>query len=375
MPPDYVFPFENEEIDVLRSAMKANPHDARAPYYLGNVLYDRQPEEATRAWEIQALDPSFAITHRNLATAYMHQASGADIDKAIAELEKAVSENKKYALHFTELDELYEQAGVPVEKRLKLFQANAAVVAQRDDALNRFIALQIAAGDLDDAIKTMTTHTFAVAEGANLNVSEHWTDAHILSAQAEIQAKHYTDALADLQAAATIPMNLPMSVGYGSTSGNPRYAELDYWTGAAYKGSGDAQKAAEFWRQAIAPAQRSTAMAASAAGNVQVDRRSQAFYQGLAYQELGQPEKAQEVFRGLVQLGQSDLQQPAARRTGQGRSGSAGSSRMLTANAHYLEGLGDLGLKDQTAARDELQQAVQISPDLLGARTALANIQ
>ena len=48
---------------------------------------------------------------------------------------------------------------------------------------------------------------------------------------------------------------------------------------------------------------------------------------------------------------------------------------MLTANAHYLEGLGDLGLKDQTAARDELQQAVQISPDLLGARTALANIQ
>ena len=225
MPPDYVFPFENEEIDVLRSAMKANPHDARAPYYLGNVLYDRQPEEATRAWEMsEALDPSFAITHRNLATAYMHQASGADIDKAIAELEKAVSENKKYALHFTELDELYEQAGVPVEKRLKLFQANAAVVAQRDDALNRFIALQIAAGDLDDAIKTMTTHTFAVAEGANLNVSEHWTDAHILRAQAEIQAKHYTDALADLQAAATIPMNLPMSVGYGSTSGNPRYA-------------------------------------------------------------------------------------------------------------------------------------------------------
>jgi tetratricopeptide (TPR) repeat protein len=107
-----------------------------------------------------------------------------------------------------------------------------------------------------------------------------------------------------------------------------------------------------------------------------VDRRSQAYYQGLAYQELGQPEKAQELFRGLVQLGQNQLLQPApARGTRVGRPFSDGSSRMLTANAHYLEGLGDLGLKDRTAARAELQQAVQISPDLLGARTALASIQ
>ena len=48
MPPDYVFPFQNEEIDVLRQAMRANPRDARAPYYLGNLLYDWQPEEATQ---------------------------------------------------------------------------------------------------------------------------------------------------------------------------------------------------------------------------------------------------------------------------------------------------------------------------------------
>jgi len=102
MPPDYVFPFQSEAIDVLRSAIEANPRDARATYYLGNLLYDRQPEEATRLWEASAaLDPSFAITHRNLATAYMHQASGADINKAIAQLEQAVSLEHKYALHLS----------------------------------------------------------------------------------------------------------------------------------------------------------------------------------------------------------------------------------------------------------------------------------
>ena len=57
MPPDYVFPFQAEVIDVLRAAMKANPRDARAPYYLGNLLYDWQPEEAARLWEASgALD-------------------------------------------------------------------------------------------------------------------------------------------------------------------------------------------------------------------------------------------------------------------------------------------------------------------------------
>ena len=43
MPPNYVFPFRLEEVKVLQAAMQANPADARAPYYLGNLLYDRQP--------------------------------------------------------------------------------------------------------------------------------------------------------------------------------------------------------------------------------------------------------------------------------------------------------------------------------------------
>src|ERR1035437_8108839 len=89
---------------VLRQAIAANPRDARAPYYLGNLLFDWQPEEATRLWGVAAsLDPSFAIVHRNLATAYAHRKPAPDIAKAIAELELAVAASRKYALHFTEL--------------------------------------------------------------------------------------------------------------------------------------------------------------------------------------------------------------------------------------------------------------------------------
>ena len=71
MPPDYVFPFRLETIKVLESAMRANPADARAPFYLGNLLYDRQPPTAIKLWEKSAaMDSSFALVYRNLAQGY-----------------------------------------------------------------------------------------------------------------------------------------------------------------------------------------------------------------------------------------------------------------------------------------------------------------
>jgi tetratricopeptide (TPR) repeat protein len=373
MPPDYVFPFQNEAIDVLRCAIAVNPHDARAPYYLGNLLYDWQPEEATRLWEASAaLDPSFAITHRNLAVAYMHQASGADITKAIAELEKAVSSEHKYALHFTELDELYEEAGTPLAKRLALFQQNAAVVERRDDALNRYVALQVASGQLEAAIQTMTTHTFAVAEGENINVVEQWTEAHILRAQKEIETQHYADALKDLEAAVTIPANLPMSFGFGGV--NPRSAEINYWTGVAYAGSGDTQRAENSWKQAVtppvpAPARRPNRPSDLASG------KAQDYYRGLAFQKLGKVDKAQELFRNMVQFGQNELQSPAPITEASGFYPERRvSPRARATNAHYIAGLGDLGLMDQAAAKAELSQAVQLSPGLVSASTALSRL-
>src|SRR5207302_4416456 len=43
--PDYCFPSRLEEIAILEAAMRANPRDPRAPYYLGNLLYDRRRHE------------------------------------------------------------------------------------------------------------------------------------------------------------------------------------------------------------------------------------------------------------------------------------------------------------------------------------------
>jgi tetratricopeptide (TPR) repeat protein len=358
MPPDYVFPFQNEAIDVLSAAMKVNARDARAPYYLGNVLYEWRPAEATRMWEASAeIDPSFAIVHRNLATAYAHQKPEGDLNRAIAELEKAVAADRKYALHFAELDELYEQTGAPIEKRMAAIDRNAAVVEQRDDAQNRAIALKVATGAYDEAIRMMTGRHFAVAEGANLNVSEHWTDAHILRARERLEAQRYQDALSDLQAAATIPSNLPL--GAAAAGAATRNAEVAYWEGVAYEGLGDRQKAMEAWRSTESPVQAGAGRSGA-----------QPYYQALALLKLGEADKARALFAGLLESGKAALQPGAP--LGGGRGSRPQSPRSRMANAHYLMGLGYLGLNDAAQAKGEFSQAVNISPDLVGARIALA---
>lgn len=373
MPADYVFPFQYEAIDVLRHAIKAalpDGRDARAPYYLGNLLYDWQPEEAVRSWEASAaLDPSFAIVHRNLAAAYMHRKSGSELDKAVAEMEKAVSCERKYALHFAELDELYEQARVPIGKRLRLLEQNQSVVDRRDDALNRELALMVAAGKYDETVRILAGRWFAVAEGANLNVAEQWMNAHVLRGRRGIERSNYKDALADFKAAGEIPPSIPTeSINAGS-----RKAEIAYWTGVAYSGLGDTEKASRSWRQGSEPADSG---AARRQGPGLLAGGAQSYFQALCLRKLGQNDRADRIFESMVKAGEEALHvSPADSESQRGSGRRAQQPRLRQAYAYYICGLGHLGLNDRQKAKEALSQALAESPDLLGARTEFETLK
>ena len=74
---EYCFPFRLESEKVLRAAVKVRPRDARAWYYLGNLLYEPQPEQAMEHWErARRTDSSLAIVHRNLGWGYVRRMCG-----------------------------------------------------------------------------------------------------------------------------------------------------------------------------------------------------------------------------------------------------------------------------------------------------------
>ena len=355
--PEYVFPFQWEAIPVLRRAIEANPKDARAPYYLGNLLFDWQPEEALKLWEQSAkIDPSFAIVHRNIAEALLHQKPAGDTNRAIAELEQAVACPVKYAMHFTELDELYAATGASPEKRLALLEQNHATVLQRDDALSCEIGLKVFAGKYDEAIQLMQGRTFSVWEGGRLDVADHWVNAHIGRGRQEIAARQFSDALSDFQDAKSIPDNLPSA----SQDNQGSEAEIDYCFGLALDGMGDRSGAEQSWQQAQGAASGGARRGSRGASP---DRQAATYFQALAGRKLGQTAQADTALRGLLQT------------SNRGPAPAAAAGRRISdaqsAQAHYAAGLAHLGLGETEQARAEFDLALRDAPDFLGPKMEL----
>jgi tetratricopeptide (TPR) repeat protein len=348
--PAYVFPFQWEAETVLRAASEANPDDARAPYYLGNLLYDWQPQQAVAAWEQSArLDPAFPIVHRNLALARAHSGQPDGTSRAIASLERAVSlPGPRYAIHFSELDRLYEDTGKPPEERLKLLEANRDIVVTRDETLARAIALQVFTGKVDEAIQLLSSRRFSVWEGGSLNVRDPWTNAHIRRGHQHRAAGRYQEAIAAYDAALAFPENLASE----RFDGAGRRAEVAYWIGVTREAMDDAAGARRAWESAsvsAAPPQTGRRDAA-------LEGADQRYYEALILRKLGQEQAAHARLVSLQEVAARMLKGTPA----QGAQG------------HYLAGLAHLGLRQQEQGRRELRKALELRPDLLGAKMALA---
>lgn len=363
--PDYVFPFQMEMMAVLNDAMRLNPADSRAPYYLGNLLFDWQPRQAQTLWEESAsLGADFPVVYRNLAMVDARQ--GSQRDKVQATLEKAVQFGGN-AMVFNDLDKLYEENGVSPATRLALMESHQAAI-DRDDIIAREINLEILAGKPDAAIKLLESRFFRAWEGGgSFSLGDSWINANLALGHRHMAAKQYSQALADYRAALQIPANLAEATG--DVTG--RKAEISYWIGSAYQAMGDSEKARQSWIEAATPLNANRDNGASRysghfsngsmgglAAGVRVEQAAP-YYQALALDKLGQSDRARAIFTQLVAVGNQALTNaPAAQRT-------------QIADAHYIAGLGQLGLHNQDQARQEFSLALKASPDHYAATRAL----
>jgi tetratricopeptide (TPR) repeat protein len=351
MPPDYCFPLRFEDEPILRRAMEENPKDARAPYYLGNLLYDNQPAKAITAWEkARELDAAFAMVHRNLGLAYAQAEKNAA--KAVASLDKAIQLNPKDPRWFYELDVQSEAAGTPVLQRLETLTRHHEVVAQRDDALTREIVLLTVAGQHDRALELLTQHHFHNWEGSG-EIHGICADALLQRGQARLRARQFAEALQDFAAASEYPTNLEV----GRARRDRKAEQVAYFIATAHEGLGDQAQAKTFYEKAVERKE-------SGASEVQ-------FCQALALQKLGRDDDAKRVFEGLIKAGQ-DQSQAGEQADYFAKFGERQSERVRKAQAHYLTGLGYLGLGRQTEAQAEFKQALELNPSHLGANQQAA---
>jgi tetratricopeptide (TPR) repeat protein len=353
MRPDYCFPFRLESAAVLQRALARNPQDAHAYYYLGNLLYDRQPEAAVCAWEkSRALDDTFATVHRNLALAYAQVEK--NLPQAIASLEQALARDQSDPRLYLELDQLQEQAGTPPQKRLARLESNQEVVLQRDDAVQQEIILYVELEQYDKALDLLRRRHFHVWEGGG-DIHDVYINALLLRGQQHFKHQRYREALKDFEAALEYPENLEV----GRPERPVRDAEIYYHLGSAEEALGDAAKARALYAQAVAR---------------KVEAPEIRYFQGLALKRLGEAPQAASVFAELVKSGKQELEATSDihyfAKFGERRSEAA-----RTAHAHYVMGLGYLGQGNRPEAKAEFEKVIERNVNHLGARTQLAALR
>ena len=242
--PDYCFPARLEEIGILESAIAANPADARAPYYLGNLFYDRKRhEEAMELWEKSAqLDPSYSVVWRNLGIGYFNVRKNPEM--AALAYDRALCANPSDARLLFERDQLAKRLGASPHERLGKLEACPDLVKQRDDLSVELCALYNQTGQPEKALAILSTRQFQPWEGGEGQALGQHVRTRLALGRAALEKGKAgaEEARRHFEYALTAPGNLAESCHLLANQ-----SDIHYWLGAALEVLGETAQARKHW--------------------------------------------------------------------------------------------------------------------------------
>jgi tetratricopeptide (TPR) repeat protein len=285
----YVFPSRLEEMLLLEEAIRANSRDARAHYYLGNLLYDRRRhEEAVACWEAATrLDPEFPTAWRNLGIAYYNVQRKAE--KARHAFEQARAHAPEDARILYEQDQLFKRLGELPQRRLAALERARHLVDRRDDLSVEFAGLCNQVGRPAEALRVLLARKFQPWEGGEGRVLAQYARAHLLLGLEDLDKGRPQKALEHFQSTLQPPDSL------GETW-HPlaNRSEVEYFLGIALDLLGEREKARECWRRA--------ALRQGDFIQMQVCAISEStFWSGIAFERLGEADEARQLFGHIAE--------------------------------------------------------------------------
>ncbi|MBC8094290.1 MAG: DUF5107 domain-containing protein, partial [Akkermansiaceae bacterium] len=304
LPADYCFPARLEEIGILEAAMHANPKDARAPYYLGNLLYDRRRhDEAIQLWEQSVrLDGNFSIVWRNLGIGYFnirHRSA-----RARTCYDQAFRVNSSDARLLYERDQLWKRLGEKPQKRLRELERNFDLVQQRDDLSVEICALYNQTGQSEKALELLARRSFQPWEGGEGGPLGQHVRTHLALGRAALQSARRRGEKTRALESEICQTFLASAVAHFRNALNaPRHlgeakhllanqSDLHYWLGAALELAGESNEAHEHWLAAATFKGDFQEMSVRAFSEM-------TFYSARALERLGKKTEAKALWRAL----------------------------------------------------------------------------
>ena len=241
-PPDYCFPARVEEIAVLKGALRANPGDARAAYYLGNLFYDRRRhEEAIGLWKKSAkLDPAYSVVWRNLGMAYFNIAR--QPGKARAAYDKAFLARPADARLLYERDQLWKRLGEPPQNRLRELEKHRDLVCRRDDLSIELCSLYNQMGEHGKALEILSRRHFQPWEGGEGQAIAQHVRARLSLGRRALSRGDAAQARAHFESALASPENLGEAKHLLANQ-----SDIHYWLGMACAALKDKAAARKYW--------------------------------------------------------------------------------------------------------------------------------
>ena len=290
----YCFPNKLEDILVLQYAIAQNPADAKAPYYLGCLWYDRrQFAQATALWEKSAeLDETFPTVWRNLSLAYYNKQN--DPAKALLCMEKAYALDESDARILLELDQLYHKVGKSVVERFAFLDAHKETAFKRDDLYVEYVTLLNLQGRYQEAYDLVMAHKFHPWEGGEGKVTTQYAISLTQMGRLALESGDAAKAKELLEKALVFPHNLGEGKLEGAKDNN-----IYYYLGLAERALGNEEAA-------VAHLERAAAGDEEPAGMMYYNDQPAdlIMYEGLANRALGREVKARSRFFKLISYGE-----------------------------------------------------------------------
>ncbi len=351
---DYVYPFRLETINVYNKALEYIPQSSVTWNYLGNLLFNKQPERAMECWQ-KAVDinPELAMTWRNLGWGY-HFHKGDD-SKAIACYQKAIDTDKEgNAIFLAECDEIMEETNAPLQQRYELFANRRDLYEKRYDSETKAIKQRILHGEYQEALQPLTSRFYSRREHIE-DLHDIYVDACLLSGFKAWNQGDNKKALEYMLMANEYPANH----GYAHLEYYARDAQVYYNIALAYERAGDKKKAKEYFKKA---------------SQVEV-KEPDCIYnyeKSLAMKHLNPNAKVTEMLASIVKTGENNVTENTQRffeSFGYGERPQDVNSRAL-----YMQGIGHKALGNDAKAAECFRAALSERKDHLWANYYLGKI-
>ena len=334
-PYDYVFPSEIIDAQILAEAIKRNPNDAHAKYFLGNFYFahGRYTKAAVLWLEAQRQGFRYSVLERNLGVFEQHVKH--DLSKAAAYYETAIQLSPNQYRLYASLDDLYMAEGDTIQRK-RMFQNAPHHILQHDRIAIRLARLYVQEKHYDEALRLLLNHEFRPGHIVNRRV---YLWATIGKGMADLKHGRPQLAVEDFSKAVHYPANLGIGKLY-----HPEESEPYYWLGQAYKAEGNLKAALNAWNIAVKEGMQKRNSAGYSITGVPK------LFAALSELQLGQTRAANQVINRLADL----------------RTETSPSARQL-----YVAGLAEHFVGHGTQSSLRLQQALRVNPFFWEARLEL----